>query len=99
VLPHPYIWARIISWSEALIGISLVLGLWVPLASIGGAVYMLTLTLCTWFAPGHGVPFWRYLGSNLDHIPLLMLFLIFLAFNAGTTWGMGGRSGPPRKRP
>jgi uncharacterized membrane protein YphA (DoxX/SURF4 family) len=98
VLPHPYIWARIVSWSEALIGISLVLGLWVLLASIGGAIYMLTLTLCTWFAPGHGVPFWRYLGDNLDHIPLLMLFLIFLAFNAGTSWGLGARSAPVRKR-
>jgi uncharacterized membrane protein YphA (DoxX/SURF4 family) len=100
VLPHPYLWARVVAWSEALIGISLVLGLWVSLASLGGTIYMLALALCTWFAPGRGVPYWRYLGNNLDHIPLLMLFLIFLAFSAGTTWGMDGgrRFAPGRKR-
>jgi len=46
------------------------------------------LTLSTWYAPGHGAPAWRYLGNNLDHIPLLMLFLIFLAFDAGRMWGL-----------
>jgi 4-amino-4-deoxy-L-arabinose transferase-like glycosyltransferase len=53
---------------------------------------MLTLTFSTWFAPGHSAPPWRYIGNNLDHIPLLMLFLIFFAFNAGSTWGMDGKS-------
>jgi len=51
---------------------------------------MLALTLSTWYAPGHGAPPWRYIGNNLDHIPLLMLFLIFLAFGAGQTWGFDG---------
>jgi uncharacterized membrane protein YphA (DoxX/SURF4 family) len=90
VLPHPFLWARVVSWSELLIGISLVLGYWVRLSSFGGAVYMLALTLCTWYAPGHNVHYWRYLGNNLDHIPLLMLFLIFLSFRAGDTWGLDG---------
>jgi hypothetical protein len=49
---------------------------------------MLALTLSTWYAPGRGAPAWRYLGNNLDHIPLLMLFLIFMTFGAGQTWGM-----------
>jgi uncharacterized membrane protein YecN with MAPEG domain len=51
---------------------------------------MLALTLCTWYAPGHNVHYWRYLGNNLDHIPLLMLFVIFLSFRAGDTWGLDG---------
>jgi len=87
VLPHPFLWARIVAWSELLIGVSLVLGLWVSVSSLGGAIYMLALTCSTWYAPGHGAACWRYLGNNLDHIPLLMLFLIFMAFGAGHTWG------------
>jgi uncharacterized membrane protein YphA (DoxX/SURF4 family) len=92
ILPHPFLWARFVAWSELLIGLSLVCGWWVRLSSFGGAVYMLALTFSTWFAPGHGAPPWRYVGNNLDHIPLLMLFVIFLAFNAGSTWGMDGKS-------
>jgi uncharacterized membrane protein YphA (DoxX/SURF4 family) len=88
VLPHPFLWARIVAWSELLIGVSLVLGLWVRLSSLGGAIYMLALTCSTWYAPGHGAAPWRYLGNNLDHIPLIMLFLIFMAFGAGHTWGL-----------
>jgi len=96
VLPHPFIWARVVAWSELLIGVSLVLGCWVRLSSVGGAVFMLALTVCTWYAPGHDAPAWRYIGSNLDHIPLLMLFLIFLAFGAGETWGLDRKSARPK---
>lgn len=88
VLPHPFLWARIVACSELLIGVSLVLGWWVRLSSLGGAIYMLALTLSTWYAPGRGAPAWRYLGNNLDHIPLLLLFLIFLTFDSGKTWGL-----------
>lgn len=91
VLPHPFWWARVVAWGELLIGISLVLGWWVRLSSFCGVIYMLALTLSTWFAPGHNVPYWRYLGNNLDHIPLLMLFVIFVVFKAGETWGLDKR--------
>jgi len=98
VLPHPFVWARIVAWGELLIGISLVLGWWVRLSSLFGILYMLALTLATWFAPGHNGPYWRYLGNNLDHIPLLMLFVIFFVFRAGGTWGLdGGGVKLPRK--
>ncbi|PYY14709.1 MAG: hypothetical protein DMG61_08995 [Acidobacteria bacterium] len=90
VIPHPFLWARIVAWSELLIGLSLVLGWFVRLSSLGGLVFMLAMTFSTWYAPGHGAPMWRYLGANLDHVPLAMLFLIFLAFNAGKTWGVDG---------
>jgi uncharacterized membrane protein YphA (DoxX/SURF4 family) len=91
VQPHPFIWARVIAWSELLIGVSLVIGLWVRLSSLAGVVYMLALTLSTWYGPGHGAPAWRYVGNNLDHIPMLMLFLIFMAFGAGDVWGLDGK--------
>jgi hypothetical protein len=56
-----------------------------------GALFMLNLALATWWAPGHGVPLWRYFGAELDTIPLLLLFLIFFAADAGQTWGLDGR--------
>ena len=90
VLPHPFLWARIVAWSELLIGISLVLGWWVRLSSLGGIAFMLALTFSSWYEAGHGAPAWRYWGAHLDSIPLAMLFLIFLAFHAGKTWGIDG---------
>ena len=76
--------------AELLIGVSLVLGLRVRFFSAVGALFMLNLVLCTWNAPGPGPP-WRYLAHQLDNIPLLCLFLLFLAYGAGDTWGLDGR--------
>jgi uncharacterized membrane protein YphA (DoxX/SURF4 family) len=76
---------------ETLIGISLLLGLKVRVMSVVGVLFMLNMIACTWWEAGHGVPVWRYFGAELDHIPLLFLFLIFFAADAGTTWGLDGR--------
>jgi thiosulfate dehydrogenase (quinone) large subunit len=91
VLMHPVLCARIVGWGEFAIGLSLVLGLFVRPASVGGAIHMTSLALATWYAPGHGMPAWRYFGANLDHIPLLFLFAIFYAARAGNVWGLDGR--------
>jgi thiosulfate dehydrogenase (quinone) large subunit len=90
VLAHPVLCARIVGWGEIAIGLSLLFGLLVRVASVGGMIHMLSLTLATWYAPGHGVAVWRYFGANLDHIPLLLLFLVFFAADAGRTWGLDG---------
>ncbi len=76
--------------NELLIGLSMVSGKWVRVFSIVGALFILNLVFCTWNAPGPG-PFWRYLGNELDNIPLLLLFLLFFAYRAGETWGLDGR--------
>jgi thiosulfate dehydrogenase [quinone] large subunit len=89
-LVHPVLCARLVAWGELAIGLGLGLGLLVRPASIGGAVLMIFLALSTWFAPGHGAPYWRYFGANLDHIPLLFLFAIFYASRAGDVWGLDG---------
>lgn len=91
VLVHPGFFAWIVGLGEFAIGLSLVFGLWVRAASVGGGFQMINLALSTWFAPGHGAPLWRYFGANLDHIPLLFLFTIFFATRAGETWGLDGR--------
>jgi thiosulfate dehydrogenase (quinone) large subunit len=91
VLVHPMLFAWMVALGEFAIGLSLVFGLFVRAASLGGAFEMVNLALATWFAPGHGAPLWRYFGANLDHIPLLFLFVIFFASRAGETWGLDGR--------
>jgi len=91
VLPHAVFLGYMVGLLETFIGLSLLLGLWVRPASVLGALFMLNLTLCTWWAPGHGAPLWRYFGAELDTVPLLLLFIIFFATDAGTVWGLDGR--------
>jgi uncharacterized membrane protein YphA (DoxX/SURF4 family) len=91
VLPHAVVLGYTVGVVESFIGISLLLGLWVRPASILGAAYMLNLTFATWWEPGHGIPVWRYFGAELDHLPLLLLFIIFFATDAGRVWGLDGR--------
>jgi uncharacterized membrane protein YphA (DoxX/SURF4 family) len=90
-LGHPVLCARLVAWAELGIAISLILGLLVRPAAIGGVILMINFILSTWFAPGHGAPVWQYFGANLDHIPLLFLFVIFYATRAGEVWGLDGR--------
>lgn len=89
-LVHPVFCAELVGWGELAIGLSLVLGMWVRAASVGGAIYMIGLGLATWYAPGHGAAAWKYLGANLAHIPLLFLFAIFFSCRAGEVWGIDG---------
>jgi uncharacterized membrane protein YphA (DoxX/SURF4 family) len=91
ILPNAVFFGYIIGLVELFIGLSLLLGFWVKAASILGVVHMASLTFATWWEPGHGVPVWRYFGSELDHIPLLMLFVIFFVADAGKVWGLDGR--------
>jgi len=55
--------------------------------SVVGALFMLNLALATWRLPPGTAP-WRYLGNQLETIPLLLLFALFLTHNAGTTLGL-----------
>jgi len=91
VLPHAVFLGYAVGAAEMFIGLSLLLGIWVRPASVLGAVYMLNLTLATWWDPGHGVPVWRYFGNELDHLPLLFLLVIFFVADAGRYWGLDGR--------
>jgi hypothetical protein len=65
-----------------------VLGFWVRPFSILGALFMLNLTLCTWWRVPHGAAYWMFLGNELDNIPLLLLFAVFCVHNAGQTLGL-----------
>jgi uncharacterized membrane protein YphA (DoxX/SURF4 family) len=91
ILPHAIFFGYVVGVLESFIGISLLFGLWVRTASILGALFLLNLTLATWWEPGHSAPLWRYFGAELDHLPLLLLFVIFFAADAGKVWGLDGR--------
>ena len=91
VLPHAIFFGYAVGIVELLVGISLLIGLWVRPACILGGLFLLNMLLATWWAPGHGVPVWRYFGNELDHLPLLLLLIVFYAADAGRTWGLDGR--------
>jgi uncharacterized membrane protein YphA (DoxX/SURF4 family) len=86
-LQHPVISGYAVGVAELLIGLSMLLGLWVRVFSVVGALFMLNLTLCTWQLPG-GAATWKYLGNQLGNIPLMMLFILFIAHRAGETLGL-----------
>jgi uncharacterized membrane protein YphA (DoxX/SURF4 family) len=88
---HTTFFGYMVGVIEGLIALSLLLGYKVRAGSVLGVLFMLNMIACTWWEPGHGVPVWRYFGAELDHIPLLFLFLIFFAADAGKTWGLDGR--------
>ena len=94
VLPHAVFFGYAVGVVELLIGVSLLIGLWVRPASILGILFLVNMLLSTWWAPGHGAPVWRYFGAELDHLPLLLLFIIFFAADAGRVWGLDGRRKP-----
>ncbi len=91
VLPHHTFFGYAIGAVEFFIGIALLLGVFVRFASVLGALHMVSLTLATFWSPGHSVPTWRYFGYQLDHIPMLFLFVIFFVARAGETWGLDGK--------
>ena len=90
ILPHAVFFGYVLGLMELFIGICLLLGFWVRPASVLGSLHMLSLTLATWWEPGHGASVWRYFGAQLNHLPLLFLFIIFFAADAGQHWGLDG---------
>ncbi len=89
-LAHGMFFGYAVGILEMFIGVSLLLGIFVRPASVLGGLFMLNLVLATWWEPGHGVPLWRYFGAELDNLPLLFLFIIFFAADAGRQWGLDG---------
>jgi len=91
VLPHAVFFGYLVGVVELLIGISLLVGLWVRPACVLGILFLLNMLLATWWEPGYGVPLWRYFGAELDHLPLLLLFIVLFAADAGRVCGLDGR--------
>jgi uncharacterized membrane protein YphA (DoxX/SURF4 family) len=91
VLPHAVFFGYLVGVLELIVGISLFMGFRVRAGSVIGILFLLNLTLATWWGPGHRAPVWRYFGAELDHLPLILLFIVFFAADAGRVWGLDGR--------
>jgi thiosulfate dehydrogenase (quinone) large subunit len=87
VLPHATPIAFLVAYGELAIGISLVLGILVRPASIGGLVFMLTLLFSSDY-PGAGAPFWQYFGASLSHSVFALCFVTFLIGQAEQAWSV-----------
>jgi thiosulfate dehydrogenase [quinone] large subunit len=92
VLPHVVFFGYLVGVVELFIGICLIFGICVRTASVLGMLHMISLTLATWWEPGHGAPFWQYFGAELDHLPLLLLFMIFCSAGSNGRWRTGSRA-------
>jgi len=77
VLPHAVPIAFLAAYGELAIGLALVSGIWVRIASGFGLVYMISLVLASNF-PGSPAPFWEYFGASLDHSVLALCFMSFI---------------------
>jgi uncharacterized membrane protein YphA (DoxX/SURF4 family) len=76
VLPHATVIAFLVAYGELAIGLALVSGLLVRVASAFGCLYMLALLFSSNY-PGPHVPLWQYFGASLDHSVLALCFLTF----------------------
>jgi thiosulfate dehydrogenase (quinone) large subunit len=77
VLVHATPLAFLVAYGELAIGVSLVSGFLVRLASFFGLAFMLSLLFSSNY-PGTNAPFWQYFGASLDHSVLALCFLAFL---------------------
>ena len=77
VLPHGTAIAFLAAYGELTIGLALVSGICVRVASAFGLIYMLTLLFSSNY-PGVGAPLWEYFGASLNHLVLLFCFVTFL---------------------
>ena len=81
VLPHSTAIAILATYGGLAIAVSLISGLLVRVASIFGAIFMLTLLFCANY-PGPHVPLWRYFGYSLEHSVFFLCFVTFAVSNA-----------------
>ena len=91
VLPHASVFAWVVAAGELALGIALLIGLWIRVASIAGALLMLTILLGQSYPPPRAS--WdQWVMAGLTTKFALLLLLLLAAADAGRTWGMDGRA-------
>jgi thiosulfate dehydrogenase [quinone] large subunit len=88
VLPHATAIAFLVAYGELAIGLALLSGILVRIASAFGFVYMLTLLFSSNY-PGPHAPLWQYFGASLDHSVLALCFLAFIAGRSNQALALG----------
>jgi uncharacterized membrane protein YphA (DoxX/SURF4 family) len=81
VLPHATGFAFVVTLSELLLSVTLILGIGSRWASTGGVIFMLGLLLSADY-PGPHAAFWLYWGAALPHLGLMLCFITFLIGDA-----------------
>ena len=89
VLPYHTAIAFLVAYGELAIGLALVLGLLVRVASVCGAIYMLTLLFSANY-PGADAPLWQYFGASLEHSVLALCFGAFALSDVGKVFSVWG---------
>ncbi len=87
ILPHAVFFGAVVALAELFIGLSLVTGVLVRWASLGGLVMMLLFLFSSNY-PGAQAPFWQYFGASLDHSVLALCFLTFLIGKPDAIWAL-----------
>jgi uncharacterized membrane protein YphA (DoxX/SURF4 family) len=87
VLPHSIFFGTIVSISELLIALSLITGVVVRWASIGGLTMMLVLLFSSNY-PGPQAPFWEFFGASLEHSILALCFIALLIAPSNQRWAL-----------
>jgi uncharacterized membrane protein YphA (DoxX/SURF4 family) len=87
VLPHSIFFGTIVSISELLIALSLITGVLVRWASVGGLTMMLVLLFSSNY-PGPQAPFWEFFGASLEHSILALCFIALLIAPSNQRWAL-----------
>jgi thiosulfate dehydrogenase [quinone] large subunit len=98
VLPHATPIAFLVAYGELAIGLSLVSGILVRVASGFGLLYMLSLLFSANY-PGGNVSLWQYFGASLEHSVLALCFIAFLVGRADERLTVKLRKTPNQLKP
>ena len=90
ILPHAIFFGLFVSISELLIALSLLTGILVRWASLGGLAMMLLFLFSSNY-PGSHAPFWQYFGASLDHSVLALCFITFMITPSHQPWTLRRR--------
>ena len=85
VLPHATAIAFFVAYGELAIGIAMVLGILVRVASVCSFIYMMTLLFSANY-PGPEAPLWQYFGASLEHSVLALCFIAFALADPDQMW-------------
>lgn len=79
VLPHTALFAALTAWGEALVGVSLVLGLFGGLGALGGL----------WLSVNYGLATWHMSAASQGfHYMLVVAMLVLFLARSGRAWGL-----------
>jgi uncharacterized membrane protein YphA (DoxX/SURF4 family) len=87
ILPHAVIFGSIVSISELFIALSLITGILVRWASLGGLTMMLLFLFSSNY-PGPQAPLWQFFGASLEHSILALCFIALMIGPSNRHWAL-----------